>query len=109
MCGSFCGPISPTIASGISCTISEQDQDTPNMNETQLIESVLLIAHDQAPKISQPCEETLDGLLTNDKFCVLRTGCPWRYLPSSFPPWQTVFYHFRRFRLRGRWTVLFTV
>ena len=44
----------------------------------------------------------------NAIFYVLRTGCPWRYLPSSFPPWQTVFYHFRRFRLRGRWTVLFT-
>jgi transposase len=29
-------------------------------------------------------------------FYVLRTGCPWRYLPSNFPPWQTVFYHFRR-------------
>jgi putative transposase len=28
---------------------------------------------------------------------VLRTGCPWRYLPINFSPWQTVFYHFRRF------------
>jgi putative transposase len=44
----------------------------------------------------------------NAIFYFLRTGCPWRYLPSSFPPWQTVFYHFRCFRLRGRWTVLFT-
>lgn len=31
-------------------------------------------------------------------FYVLRTGCPWRYLPANFPPWQTVFYHFRRLR-----------
>jgi len=46
--------------------------------------------------------------ILNALFYVLRTGCPWRYLPSSFPPWQTVFYHFRRLRLRGRWTVLFT-
>src|SRR5258706_5667048 len=23
-------------------------------------------------------------------FYVLRTGCPWRYLPANFPPWQTV-------------------
>jgi hypothetical protein len=23
-------------------------------------------------------------------FYVLRTGCPWRYLSSNFPPWQTV-------------------
>jgi putative transposase len=44
--------------------------------------------------------------ILNAIFYVPRTGCPWRYLPSSFPPWQTVFYHFRRLRLRGRWTVL---
>jgi len=41
-------------------------------------------------------------------FYVLRTGCPWRYLPSSFPPWQTVYSHFRRFRLKGNWDRLFT-
>ncbi|MBO0794299.1 MAG: IS5 family transposase, partial [Ktedonobacteraceae bacterium] len=39
-------------------------------------------------------------------FYVLRTGCPWCYLPANFPPWQTVFYHFRRLRLKGTWTHL---
>ena len=34
-------------------------------------------------------------------FYVLCTGCPWRYLPSNFPPWQTVFYHLRRFRRKN--------
>lgn len=23
-------------------------------------------------------------------FYVLRSGCPWRFLPSDFPPWSTV-------------------
>ncbi len=41
-------------------------------------------------------------------FYVLRTGCAWRYLPANFPPWQTVFYHFRRFRLQGTWHLLST-
>lgn len=41
-------------------------------------------------------------------FYVLRTGCPWRYLPTNFPPWQTVFYHFRRFRLQGVWHLFYT-
>ena len=27
---------------------------------------------------------------------VLRTGCPWRYLPVDFPPWQTVYWYFAR-------------
>jgi putative transposase len=34
-------------------------------------------------------------------FYVLRTGCPWRYLPTSFPAWQTVYYHFRQFRSKN--------
>ncbi|PSP36110.1 MAG: hypothetical protein BRC57_03405, partial [Cyanobacteria bacterium QS_8_48_54] len=29
---------------------------------------------------------------------VLRAGCPWRMLPSDFPPWQTVYGYFRRWR-----------
>src|SRR3954466_8058708 len=41
-------------------------------------------------------------------FYLLRTGCPWRYLPRDFPPWQTVYYHFRRFRLTGVWSGLLT-
>jgi transposase len=41
-------------------------------------------------------------------FYVLRTGCVWRYLPCNFPPWQTVFYHFRRFRLQGKRHLLYT-
>jgi putative transposase len=55
----------------------------------------------------RPRRHSLRSIL-NAIFYLLRTGCPWRYLPSSFPPWQTVFYHFRRLRLQGRWHVLFT-
>jgi transposase len=41
-------------------------------------------------------------------FYIVRSGCAWRYLPSNFPPWQTVFYHFRRLRLQGKWHRLYT-
>jgi putative transposase len=34
-------------------------------------------------------------------FYLVRSGCAWRMLPSSFPPWPTVFAHFRRRRLEG--------
>lgn len=27
---------------------------------------------------------------------LLRSGCAWRMLPREFPPWQTVYYHFRQ-------------
>ena len=42
-------------------------------------------------------------------FYVLKSGCPWRLLPHDFPPWSTVYYHFRRFRLSGLWHRLFKV
>jgi putative transposase len=42
-------------------------------------------------------------------FYVLKSGCQWRLLPHDFPPWSTVYYHFRRFRLSGLWHRLFKV
>ncbi|MGZ6307891.1 MAG: IS5 family transposase [Ktedonobacterales bacterium] len=40
-------------------------------------------------------------------FYLLRTGCPWRYLPCNFPPWQTVYYHRRQFCRTGLWTLVY--
>ena len=34
-------------------------------------------------------------------FHVLRTGCPWRYLPRDFPPKSTVWRHFDEWRKNG--------
>ena len=42
----------------------------------------------------------------NAIFYVARTGCQWRYLPTDFPPWQTVSGYFRRWRLSGVWVRL---
>jgi putative transposase len=51
---------------------------------------------------THPLRRILDAI-----FYVVRSGCAWRYLPSNFPPWQTVFYHFRRLRLQGAWHLLY--
>lgn len=42
-------------------------------------------------------------IVLNAIFYTIKTGCQWRYLPTDFPPWQTVFYHFRQWRRRGEW------
>lgn len=42
--------------------------------------------------------EVLNGVLY-----LSRTGCSWRQLPHDFPPWGTVHYYYRRFRLDGTW------
>ena len=33
----------------------------------------------------------------------LRTGCQWRMLPHDFPPWSTVYHHFRKWRDDDTW------
>ena len=34
---------------------------------------------------------------------LLRTGCQWRMLPHDLPPWQTVYYHKRKWCQSGLW------
>lgn len=41
--------------------------------------------------------------LLNGIFYQNRTGCQWRFLPSEFPPWGTVHYYYRQWRLAEVW------
>ncbi len=41
---------------------------------------------------------------------LLRTGCPWRYLPrDGFPPRSTVYNIFRKFQKDGTWDVIWAL
>src|SRR5215216_208401 len=42
-------------------------------------------------------------------FYVLKSGCHWRLMPHDFPPWSTVYCHFRRFRSNGLWSLMLKV
>ena len=42
--------------------------------------------------------EVVNGILY-----VLRTGCAWRMVPHDLPPWGTLWWYFRRWRLDGTW------
>jgi putative transposase len=42
-------------------------------------------------------------LVLNAIFYLDRTGCAWRYLPREYPPWETVYGYFRRWRQSGLW------
>jgi putative transposase len=35
-----------------------------------------------------------------------RSGCSWRMLPHEYPPWSTVHYYYRRFRIDGSWQII---
>src|ERR671916_2872896 len=51
-------------------------------------------------KRGRPKTHTTRQIL-NAVFYVLKSGCPWRMLPRDFPPWETVYWWFRRWRLEG--------
>ncbi|MEQ1738314.1 MAG: transposase [Methyloglobulus sp.] len=42
-------------------------------------------------------------VIVNAIFYLNKTGCQWRMLPGDFPPWQTVYDHWRQWNRRGAW------
>ena len=42
--------------------------------------------------------------IVNAILYVLKGGIEWRMLPLDFPPWQTVYYHFRQLKQKGLWS-----
>lgn len=41
--------------------------------------------------------------LINGVFYLTKTGCQWRMLPESYPPYSTVHTFYRRCRISGKW------
>lgn len=69
--------------------------------EWQLLEPLLPApAHTGRPR-EWPMREMINAL-----FYVLRGGCPWRMLPEHFPPHQTAYRWFAKFRDSGLWVSL---
>src|SRR5664279_4453639 len=42
----------------------------------------------------------------NAIFYINRGGCAWRMLPKEYPPWQTVYGYFARWKRNGTWQVI---
>src|SRR3712207_3550570 len=58
--------------------------------------------HVPAPnKRGPPKTHTTRQILNAVFFYVLKSGCPWRMLPRDFPPWETVYWWFGRWRIDG--------
>ena len=45
-------------------------------------------------------------LIINAIFYVVKSGCQWRMLPHDMPPWQTIYYHFRKWSADGTWLLI---
>lgn len=70
--------------------------------DTSLTDSQWLLVEPLMPAAARfgrprtPLRTVFDSILY-----VAKSGCPWRLLPANFPPWKTVYHHFRRWSLEG--------
>ena len=60
-----------------------------------------------APHLPKPCatgrpREWPMREIVNGIFYVMRSGCPWRLVPSDLPPWGTIYRWFAAWRDDGR-------
>ena len=68
-----------------------------DLTEAQLtMVAPLLLGYDL---LTANLREMVNGCLYMEK-----TGCPWRYLPTDFGPWETVRTWHDRFRAGGIWS-----
>ena len=44
--------------------------------------------------------------IINAIFYIVKSGCQWRMLPQPMPPWQTVYSHFRKWKINGTWLMI---
>ena len=44
--------------------------------------------------------------IINAIFYIVKSGCQWRMLPDQMPPWQTVYSHFRKWKIDGTWFMI---
>jgi transposase len=61
-----------------------------------LIENLLPAPSTDGRREKHPRREIVNAILY-----VVRSGCPWRYLPADLPPWQTVYWYFVRWEDAG--------
>lgn len=61
-----------------------------------LVEPLLSAAKPGGRPEKHPRRELVNAILY-----LVRTGCAWRQLPGDLPPWETVYWHFARWRDDG--------
>src|ERR1043165_3065958 len=59
-----------------------------------------------SPKRSGRPRKWSARVLLNAIFYIVRNAPTWRQLPHDFPPWQTVYWHFRRWTNDGTWRAI---
>ena len=66
--------------------------------EWALVEDLFDPPRREGRPASYPRRQVVEAILF-----LARTGCQWRYLPDSYPPWEAVWQQWRRWRANGVW------
>ncbi len=53
-------------------------------------------------KMGRPRKHEIQKVINGIRY-VMKSGCQWRLLPKDFPPWQTVYDYYLRWRKNGKW------
>ena len=64
--------------------------------EWAFVEPYLALLSPEAPQRQYPLREVFNALRW-----IVRAGSPWRYLPTNFPPWETVYQQTQRWIKAG--------
>jgi len=84
----------------------ERKQYTTDLQEQEwliLVAFMDRIMKQQLP--GRPPEHSLREIINAIRY-LLRNGVTWRNLPGDFPPWQSVYYYFNKWRQQGLWQKL---
>ena len=69
--------------------------------EWALIESLLPHHPMHGAESWTPLRDVINAI-----FYLNRSGCAWRMLPKEYPPWQTVYGYFARWKRDGTWQAI---
>ena len=84
-------------------TDAHRRSDGPSGMNTDLTDAEWALVHDLFERDGRPgAPPRFERRLMVNACCyALRTGCAWRLLPKSFPPWQAVYMAFKRWAAAG--------
>lgn len=68
------------------------------IEQIKLFESILMRI--EPKKAGAPLKWPLKEII-NAIMYVVKSGCQWRMVPSEFPPWQTIYYHYNKWCKKG--------
>ena len=86
---------------GIKQVSHREKQYASDLSDGQW-EKLTGILPDRRGQVGRPMQHSLRTVL-DAIFYVLRTGCQWANLPREYPPYKSVYYHFRKWCLDGTW------